>query len=286
MSNILTEITYKPQIKVPKALKDFTAGWIASGISVYCGHPLDTVRTRMQLTNSSSFKNTLVKSFSTEGISGLYRGWVFPVVGRAPISGLVFTANNLCMKYLKDYNLTFTQKSLIAGIFSGAVVSPISTPIDHFKIRQQGSLDGNISSLAIYEKDKISGIYRGLRATVSRDVIYYSTYFSLYAKLRNYFGLGKPEELSKPRKVIYTLLSGWLAGQLSWIAATPIDVVKNYIQSDPKHTSVGCTLRYLKSNFGYKVFFKGTVPSLIRAGPVSAIFLFTYEGVTKMLEKV
>ena len=71
-------------------LSDFLCGSISGMISTFVGHPLDTVKLRLQ-TDSKLYGNTfytLAKIMRDEKFIGLFKGVVPPMLNQVPINAL------------------------------------------------------------------------------------------------------------------------------------------------------------------------------------------------------
>nr|XP_057910565.1 solute carrier family 25 member 55a [Doryrhamphus excisus] len=73
----------------------------------------------------------------------------------------------------------------------------------------------------------IQGLYKGLGATLMRDVPFSVVYFPLFANLNK---LGKPSA-DKSSPFYWAFLSGCIAGSTAAVAVNPCDVVKTRLQS-------------------------------------------------------
>ncbi|KAK9400121.1 mitochondrial glutamate carrier 2 [Crotalus adamanteus] len=73
----------------------------------------------------------------------------------------------------------------------------------------------------------IAGLYKGLGATLLRDVPFSIIYFPLFANL-NKLGQKTSEERAS---FFHSFLSGCMAGSLAAVAVTPLDVLKTRIQT-------------------------------------------------------
>lgn len=96
-------------------MKDLTAGFVSGAISTYVGYPLDTVKVRMQVSGlhksaaastgtsstGSSIAQMMLKIVRNEGVFGLYKGVVSPVIGYAPVNAVLFAANDLSIRITK-----------------------------------------------------------------------------------------------------------------------------------------------------------------------------------------
>jgi solute carrier family 25 carnitine/acylcarnitine transporter 20/29 len=58
-------------------------------IGQFVGHPLDTVRVRMQLeTKKISARHCIIETIKNEGALGLYKGVTQPLIGAVPINSM------------------------------------------------------------------------------------------------------------------------------------------------------------------------------------------------------
>ncbi|CAI2377180.1 unnamed protein product [Moneuplotes crassus] len=272
--------TEKPHLygfQIPQTSIDFTAGVVSGSIGVFVGHPLDTLRIRMQLSNPKPILELATETCVKEGVRGLYKGAVAPVIGRAPISGVTMAANDYCLRTMNYFNINENLKATIAGVVSGIVSSPICCPIEHIKIKKQAYSSGNISYSSIARAEGLSGLFRGLIPTLAREVPSCGVYFASYGYFKRVLKVDQMGQNDQSMKSLYIFLSGGLAGQLSWIACYPIDLVKSVMQNNSEYSSMMCTYRHLLAQNGYKIFFKGLSICLVRAFPVNGITLLLYE---------
>jgi solute carrier family 25 carnitine/acylcarnitine transporter 20/29 len=71
------------------------------------------------------------------------------------------------------------------------------------------------------------------------------------------------------------LFAGGIAGFGAWIPALPQDVIKSRIQSSPKAMPMATAYRQLMREGGYRAFWRGLGPVLLRAFPANSVtFLF------------
>jgi solute carrier family 25 carnitine/acylcarnitine transporter 20/29 len=86
------------------------------------------------------------------------------------------------------------------------------------------------------------------------------------------------------------LIAGAAAGVLGWIATFPFDVLKTRLQAVTISTGTGTdadatlgtswrTARKMYAESGGRVFWRGLVPTLVRAIPVNMAVFGTFEGV-------
>ena len=87
-----------------------------------------------------------------------------------------------------------------------------------------------------------------------------------------------PPFFSSP--VLPMLISGALAGASSWLSCYPVDVVKSVIQtqhSPGRSVRMLPISRELYARGGWRAFFRGLSPTLVRSVPVNAVTFTVYE---------
>ena len=215
-----------------------TAGSIAGAVGVGFAYPLDSMKTKIQNIAASapeskgaaSLQNSLITAqciLKDEGLSSLYKGVAGVMLGNALIKACAFSANKWALSEIAIDDPTLNQL-IIAAAFSGLVTSFFSNPIERVKVLMQSSessgSDENVSEiqviLQVIQADGLNGLaFRGMDATIAREIPGYSLYFAGYFSLMH-SSLG--EELGS----IGPVVMGALAGMLSWLIVFPLDVCK------------------------------------------------------------
>ncbi|XP_006017283.1 solute carrier family 25 member 48 isoform X2 [Alligator mississippiensis] len=298
-------------------LEDFVAGWVGGAASVIVGHPLDTVKTRLQA--GQGYRNTLNCVFTVyrnETVAGFFKGMSFPLASIAVYSSVVFgvfsnTQRFICQHRYGDSNHASTVSDLVvASMVAGFVSVGIGCPVDLVKIRLQMQtqpfIQANINLKpqaagfpvqtayrgpvhcisSILRKEGLAGIYRGAGAMVLRDVPGYCLYFIPYTFLCEWFtsdGRRSPSPSS-------VWIAGGIAGAISWGTATPMDVVKSRLQADGVHLNkykgvIDC-ISQSYHNEGLKVFFRSMTINAVRGFPMSAAMFLGYELSLKTIRGV
>lgn len=122
----------------------FVAG-TASGVAlVLVGHPLDTLKVKMQLASGSappSLGTVLRSIVRTEGLRGFYRGFLPPLLFTGGINtvlwGLQFSFTDALARSERGGGPT--TRAMLAAVASGLLVSVIVTPIEGIKTRMQAA---------------------------------------------------------------------------------------------------------------------------------------------------
>ncbi|KFO58292.1 Solute carrier family 25 member 48, partial [Corvus brachyrhynchos] len=284
--------------------------------SVVAGHPLDTVKTRLQA--GQGYGNTLkcvLTVYRNESVAGFFKGMSFPLASIGIYSSMVsmvFGVYSNTLRFLSRLHhgdaaaapsLTdMTVASLVAGVLSVG----IGTPVELVKIRLQmqtqpytkgspgvGSMvpgspvyRGPIHCFrTILQKEGIAGVYRGNVAMLLRDVPGYYAYFIPYAMFCDWI---TPDGSISPNPSSIWVAGG-VAGAVSWAVCTPMDVVKSRLQADGVYLNqykgtLDCMLQSYQ-NEGVKVFFRGLMVNTVRGFPSSAAMFLGYELSLKAMKR-
>ncbi|KAM4585764.1 solute carrier family 25 member 48 [Fundulus diaphanus] len=299
-------------------LDDFIAGWIGGASSVVVGHPLDTVKTRLQAGKGyQSPLHCILTIYRKETVAGFFKGMSFPLASITVYNSVVFGFFSNTQRLISKYRygdgrhpssmLDLTVASMLTGLMSVG----LGAPVDLVKIRLQMQthlvlaenlqLAGNVSNgtniplrsvnipnqqlyrgpihciSTILQTEGIQGLYRGAGAMILRDVPGYALYFIPYAIFCN---LLTPSTSSSPHPCSIWLAGG-LAGSISWVTATPADVVKSRMQADAQlHRKYKGVLHCIVQSYrteGAEVFFRGASVNAIRGFPMSSTMFLMYE---------
>jgi solute carrier family 25 carnitine/acylcarnitine transporter 20/29 len=198
--------------------KDVIAGTVAGVAGIATGHPLDTVKVRLQTATTcggqayAGVVDCVKAIVRQDGLRGLFRGMAAPIAANAPINAIVFAVEGAAMRLLRaadagssagaSGNGTATGQRLsapaahaIAGAISGLAAVPISCAADVVKIQRQvdhgkAQADYGTSWQAaadIVRRHGVRGLLRGLGLTTTRDVSAYAIYFGVYDAMKAHF---------------------------------------------------------------------------------------------------
>ncbi|XP_078399273.1 mitochondrial carnitine/acylcarnitine carrier protein [Cetorhinus maximus] len=293
-----------PRQRAVNPVKNFFAGGFGGMCLVFAGHPLDTIKVRLQTQprplpgQVPKFKGTFdcfYKTLVGEGVRGLYRGMAAPIVGVAPMFAVCFFGYGLGKKLQQknpDDVLTY-QQLFAAGMLSAVFTTAIMAPGERIKCLLQIQATTGESKYAgpldcakqIYKTSGIRGIYKGTVLTLMRDVPASGMYFMTYEWLKHIL---TPEgqsvtDLSVPR----ILCAGGMAGIFNWAVAIPPDVLKSRFQTAPEGkypNGFRDVLRELIREEGIGSLYKGFNAVMIRAFPANAACFLGFEVAMKFLD--
>ncbi|KAK9452949.1 mitochondrial substrate carrier family protein L [Dipodascopsis uninucleata] len=292
-----------PQIKVtPQAAEHnryvgFVAGVFSGVTKLVVGHPFDTIKVRLQTSPKSHFAGPLdcfLKTVRGEGFRALYKGATPPLIGwmamdSVQLGSLHNYRHLLKTTFYSDRDILPPIGHAFAGLMAGCTVSFVAAPIEHVKARLQVQYDagsrvytGPINcAMSLLKTAGIRGLYKGLFSTM----VFRSYFFALWGSydiLTRY--MSENTAMSKPA---INFWAGGLSAQLFWLLAYPSDVVKQVIMTDnvtnPKYKRWSEAVVGVYRTRGIQGFFRGFVPSSIRAFPANAAALAMFELVMRTI---
>ncbi|XP_039725171.1 mitochondrial glutamate carrier 2 isoform X1 [Pteropus medius] len=239
-------------------------GGVAGLVGVTCVFPIDLAKTRLQNQHGKDIYkgmiDCLMKTVKVEGFLGMYRGAAVNLALVTPEKAIKLAANDffrqLLMEDGKQQNL---KMEMIAGCGAGMCQVVVTCPMEMLKIQLQdagrlavhqgsASIPSSSRSYAIGSACEASthkrpsatliawellhtqglpGLYKGLGATLLRDIPFSIIYFPLFANL-NSLGFN---ELTGKASFAHSFLSGCAAGSIAAVTVTPLDVLKTRIQT-------------------------------------------------------
>lgn len=272
-------------------MEELFYGSIAGVAICLIGHPFDTIKTRMQVTNQTLTK-TVQSLIKKEGPRAFYKGLSSPLYSLPLINSIVFGTYASTKKLLEINNsdLKFSEEKiiLISSMFAGILNSFVASPIELFKTKLQIQ-SSNIyykSNLDIIKKiRKVSGfrgIFQGTYLTILRESIGYPCQFLTYEYMLRYFRkkTGK-EKLSS----IYFMISGACAGVACWTSSYGFDIIKTRVQSKVINKPLSIIpngvffqeLMFIYKNFGIRGYFVGMGAIMGRACLANACGFWAWE---------
>ncbi|CAL8366848.1 unnamed protein product [Lota lota] len=283
-------------------LKNFVAGGVAGACLLFAGHPLDTIKVRLQTQPKASSGQLLLyrgtydcfhKTVAKEGVLGLYKGMGVPLASAAPMMAISFFGFGLGkqLQQGKSGNALTPVQIFLSGCLAGVLTTVIVAPGERIKCLLQVQASGGAlkyagpvdCALRLFKEQGIRSVYKGTLLTLIRDVPSNGLYFLTYQTLKNFL---TPEgqsvsQLSTPK----IILAGGIAGILNWTVALPPDVLKSNFQTaaDGKYRGQVDVLRTLLREEGPRGLYKGFNAVFLRAFPANAACFLGFEFALKGL---
>lgn len=308
----------KQEQNFPLAAKIINGG-IAGIVGVASVFPIDLAKTRLQNQRVGnevykSMLDCLRKVVSTEGFFGMYRGSAVNLLLITPEKAIKLTGNDFFRHALTIHSTSQSGKhspthghltlprEILAGGGAGLCQVIVTTPMELLKI--QGQDAGRTAAASHSQKPSamrvamdlvrsrgIAGLYKGISATMLRDVSFSVVYFPLFAHLST---LGHSLKLSSETQTKESdphdtnsvfwvnFLSGCVAAGVSAVVVNPADVVKtrlqliNLGQNDIRYTGMREAFVDIYRREGPSAFLKGAGCRVMYIAPLFGIAQTVY----------
>ena len=190
-------------------------------------------------------------------------------------------------------------EAFISGAVAGASATSLTYPLDLLRTRfaAQGadkvytSLRGGIRD--VWRDEGAKGFFQGLGAGVGQVVPYMGIFFGAYEALRSPLA-----SLSLPFGS-GDATAGVLAGGLAKTGVFPLDLIRKrlQVQGPTRARYVGGTIpvygnglwktgKSIVAREGWRGLYRGLGVGLVKSAPTSAITMWTYESVLKVLKEM
>ncbi|PNX92781.1 calcium-binding mitochondrial carrier protein SCaMC-2-like [Trifolium pratense] len=277
----------------------FIAGGIAGAASRTATAPLDRLKVVLQIqTGKASIMPAVMKIWQRDGLLGFFRGNGLNVVKVAPESAIKFYVYEMLKNVIGDSqgNKTDigTAGRLFAGGMAGAIAQIAIYPLDLIKTRLQtcaseGGRGPKLGTLTkdIWVQEGPRAFYRGLVPSLLGMIPYAGIDLTAYDTLKD---LSKKYIVydSEPGPLVQ-LGCGTVSGALGATCVYPLQVIRTRLQAQPTNTS--CAYRGMSDVFwktlkdeGFRGFYKGLIPNLLKVVPAASITYMVYENMKKSLD--
>jgi len=269
--------------KLPLHIK-LGVGAIAGVIGTSCIFPIDTVKTRLQASQTNLggpftvFRN-IIKNEG--GPRALYRGLAANLIGVMPEKAIKLAANEYFRERLEREDGSIAlHHEVLAGGSAGACQVIATNPMEITKLRMQLQnllpVAERKSLMQVVRDLGVKGMYTGTAATLARDVPFSIVFFPGYANLKKLLA-----DEQGNNSIGSLLLAGGGAGALAAGAVTPTDVVKTRLQKQggkEVYKNMSFAFQKIFREEGLMALYKGAIPRMVVVGPLFAITLLSFEA--------
>ncbi|KAF5249937.1 hypothetical protein FANTH_4800 [Fusarium anthophilum] len=289
----------------PAAIESI-AGLSAGTVATLTVHPLDVVKTRMQIYRSAApdaVRPTTVSilralTSTPHPVASLYRGLTPNLVGNASSWASFFFFKSRFERALATWQGRLGGRPsggdyFIASALAGAATTTLTNPIWVLKVRMvssdRGSHGAYPSMLAgarsILQTEGIRGFYRGLGISligVSHGAVQFAVYEPAkkwyHARRRERHGIER-EHMTTEATVGLSSLSKFVAGAVTY----PYQVLRSRLQNYQADERFGRGIRgvvvRIWTEDGLRGFYRGMVPGVVRVMPATWVTFLVYENV-------
>jgi len=251
---------------------DGAGGWLCGVAQVATGHPLDTIKVRMQLQSAqsplySSMRDCAWKVWRNEGMRGLFKGAPAPMLGATTLNAVLFGTYGWAQRLfvqptaskptVRPGDLSLWQ-IWCCGFLAGSCVSLVESPDDLLKVKVQsqvgrggGSVRAPVSYSGVFDALRkivtgygLRGMYQGWPATLLRNAPGCANSLMVYELcMRSWGGAPSPEsqaaaaaaglsEAPEEAPLVVSAAAGAAAGVGFWSLTYPLEMIKTRLQAD------------------------------------------------------
>ena len=267
-------------------------------------HPLDVIKIQLQVSENHSYherkvyknmRDVIPTIYKQRGLAGFYQGVTPNLVGAACSWGFYFFIyHGLKTSTLQNSNKTSLSipEHLSFAAIAGFMTLTLTNPIWVIKTRMvlqvsskatvyRGLFDG-LTQVA--RTEGLRGLYSGYLPGIfgiSHGVIQFISYEKMKEHYYNRNSYKQDEKLGVLPYIALSASSKVLAVSLTY----PYQVVRSRLQdASCKYNGAWDIVRRTMKNEGWRGFFKGIVPNLIRVTPACCITFVCYENVMHYLK--
>lgn len=261
-----------------------------------------------------------------EGFRGLFRGISSPIVGAAAENASLFVSYQWAQQFMKtgfypnlpNDRLPFGAL-LVCGGISGIVTSFILTPIELVKCQMQVqslyqahtadtlinhptngprisaknihtlNLPGPLKLItSIYQREGITGFWRGQTGTLFREAGGSAAWFGCYEYVTEWFRRHYRKDTNTTGEA---MLAGAVSGVAFNLSLFPADTIKSRIQTQAMTNDASSRIGFFQMgkkiyhSGGIKALYRGCGITIGRAAPSSAVIFATYETLKDFTKK-
>lgn len=270
-------------------LIDLGAGVTYGVTTVLVGHPIDTIKSKMQAQigyeAGNSFK-AFSKTIRNQGVIGLYRGSTPQFFGSMMFRSSQFAAYVFVFSYMSGpvgetelfRGLKF--RVLAGGFASGVTRAILETPLDYWKIRRQIVKEWRVGL----------DLTTGWKITLLRGSLLMSVYFCYLDLARrewsNYLGY----DAFSPIWGKFCL--NGVTTTAAWLTVWPLEYMKSQVQGgygDESQTLIQRMKRVMNERGGFTALYRGMGPGMIRSffanGLSMVVMMKTVEKLSPLISK-
>ena len=269
------------------------AGAMAGCVTTAALHPIDTVKTQMQLQSRGYCSpmhgplHCFLTLMKANGVASVYAGFRAAAGGAMVSSALYFGAYEWAKTALP---LDWPGRMAIAAVIGNAVSSTMLVPKELIKQRLQAGATGGAFHVArtALQRDGIRGLYVGYGTTLLRNAPSNAINFSLFEWIK----ARRLERTQEPALAPWeSFLAGLTSGGCSSFLTTPMDVAKTRLMTQQSARSslqlrasgLLATLAAVAKEDGPLGLYRGAVPRAVHGAAFGALGFLAFETCKRAL---
>ncbi|KAE9411051.1 mitochondrial carrier [Gymnopus androsaceus JB14] len=241
----------------------------------------------------NGFLDAVKHVWKAEGMRGLWKGAGTTLVIGVPSSTSYMLTYDHLLKVVLPPLLPAPVVPLIAGVLARGVISSVASPLEMIRTNLQSTpLSANnphtlrsvLSSIrSLVRAQGMPVLWRGLSATLWRDIPFSGFYWASYESLKKSFARNGHEG------AWVAFISGATSGSAAALITSPMDVIKTRRQalvmsaSASEITSSFPLVKHIVRTEGVSALFAGLTPRIAKIAPACGIMIACFEGVGRLL---
>ncbi|KAL1089910.1 hypothetical protein V6Z11_D07G052900 [Gossypium hirsutum] len=283
---------------VPR-INSFIAGGIAGAVSRIATAPFDRLKVVLQVqTTRTSILPAVTKILKEEGLLGFFRGNGLNIVKVTPESAIKFYTFEMLKDVIGEHmgdnkgDIGAGGKLVVGGV-AGAVAQSTIYPMDLVKTRLQtcaseGGKAPHLGKLTrdIWVQEGPRAFYKGLVPSIFGIIPYASIDLTVYETLRDFSRTHILQD-SEPGPLV-NICCGAISGALGATCIYPLQVIRTRMQaqrttSNTVYNGISDVFWRTYRKEGYRGFYKGLIPTLLKVVPAASSSYLVYEAMKKRL---
>lgn len=279
--------------EAPGLLTQVAMAGTAAVITVTFIHPIDVVKTRIQISKEYSalgMGGTVKRVAANEGITALWKGVNAAWLRESSYTSLrlgLYEPCKIAFGCTTPETTTFIKKFL-AGSAAGALGSLAGNPFDVLKTKMMASEVKGVTitgtAKELFKNQGIGGFYRGIDSNVARAMVLNGTKMSCYDQMKGY----TVQFTGLPKSHLgVQFLAACSAGFFMTCTVSPFDMVRTRLMNQPAdailyNNALDCFVKIIK-NEGPLVLWRGFLPIWSRFAPTTTLQLLVFEQLRGLL---
>jgi hypothetical protein len=262
-------------------LESMGCGGTAAVFAVNFTHPIELVKTRMQV-SGLGLAPTISGVMKNEGMTSFWKGIQFAWGREASYTTIKLGAYAPVRDWLGAGKESPFYLKFVAGALTGGFGSIIGNPFDVMKtLAQTSSGDVSLGKLVggMYKDQGVAGFYRGVEVNIMRACVLNATKMGCYDMTKgvivDYTGWNRKD-------VKTTFFSAFSAGFFMTLTVSPWDMLRTKLMSQPTDKKIytgfsDCAVKTIKAD-GVLSLWRGFIPIWARFAPQATLQLLTIEA--------
>jgi len=266
----------------PGLLHSMALGGSAASVAVNFTHPIETIKTRMQV-SGAGIGATVTETFAEGGVRSFYKGLFFAFGRELSYTSIKLGAYAPVRDALGAGADAPIYMKFLAGAITGGVGSFVGNPFDVLKTLSQAN-KGKATPLTalvetMYKNQGIAGFYRGVEINIARACILNATKMGVYDLTKGYVTEATGWSRKDPRTAFS---SAFVAGFFMTCTVSPADNLRTRLMNQPTDKKIytgfiDCFMKTVK-NDGVLSLWRGFIPIWARFAPQATLQLLIIES--------